>query len=132
MMIMQQKITCAINTTDNQILQQITDRILLSGIIANNIKPASKCIYFDAVWDDADIPTIIQKPNHNKAGAKPKKLVYEGAEATCGLVWKLRNEGHLSDAEIGLILDVSESTIARRRKKHLSDGSFHSDSKVMF
>lgn len=126
-----QKITCAINTTDNQILKQLTDRMLLSEITVTNIKPAAKCIYFDAVWDDADIPAIVQKPKHNKAGAKPKKLIYDGKDVTCGLVWQFRHEG-LSDAEIGLVLDASESTIARRRKKHLAEGSFCAESAVIF
>lgn len=128
-----QKITCAANTTDNLMFQQLTDRMLSSGIAVNNIKTASKYIYFDAVWDDTDMPKPPrQKSNHNKAGAKPKKLIYDGKNATCGLVWQLRNEMHLSDAEIGLILDVSESTICRRRKKHLSDGSFVENSAVIF
>ena len=126
-----QKITCAINTTDEQILQQITDRLLLTGISATNIKPSSKCIYFDAFWDDAE-PTTIKKPNSHKVGAKPKKLDYEGEEATCGMVWKLREQGHLSDGEIGMILGASESTIARRRKRHLADGSFGEGSAVVF
>lgn len=127
-----QKITCAANTTDNLIFQQLTDRIRLSGIAVSNIKTSSKYIYFDAVWDEDMPKPPIQKSNHNKAGAKPKKLIYDGKNATCGLVWQLRNEMHLSDAEIGLVLDVSESTIARRRKKHVADGGFVENSTAIF
>lgn len=128
-----QKITCAANTTDNLIFQQLTDRMLSSGIAVNNIKTSSKYIYFDASWDDTKIPAppAIQKPTHSRAGAKPKKLTYDDRNVTCGLVWRLRNDG-LSDAEIGLVLDVSESTICRRRKKHLSNGSFVEGSTVIF
>lgn len=125
-----QKITCAVNTTDHLLMQQFTDRMLLSGITTKNVKPTSKYIYFDASWDDANVPGI-PISSHNRAGAKPRKLTYDGGDATCGLVWKLRREG-LSDAEIGLILDASESTIARRRKKHLADGSFVEDSTAVF
>lgn len=126
-----QKITCAANTTDNLMFQQLTDRMLSSGIAVNNIKTSSKYIYFDAVWDDTDMPENPRPKSGHRAGAKPKKLIYDGKNATCGLVWQLRNNG-LSDAEIGLVLDVSESTIARRRKKHLSDGSFTENSTAIF
>lgn len=130
---MLQKLTCAANTTDNLIFQQLINRIRLSGITVNNIKTSSKYIYFDAAWDDTEIPTLFkQKSNLNRAGAKPKKLMYEGKEATCGLVWQFRNDGHMSDAEIGLVLNASESTICRRRKKHLADGNFVENSTVIF
>lgn len=125
------KIACAANTTDNLIFQQLTDRMALSGITIKNVIPSSKYIYFDAVWDDTD-KVIISTSRQNKAGAKPKKLIYDRRDATCGLVWQLRNDGHLSDAEIGLVLDVSESTIARRRKKHMADGSFVENSTAIF
>ena len=78
-----QKITCAANTTDNLMFQQLTDRMLSSGIAVNNIKTSSKYIYFDAVWDDTDMPENPRPKSGHRAGAKPKKL-YEDT----GYVWK--------------------------------------------
>lgn len=128
-----QKITCAVNTTDNLLFQQFIQRMFLSGITVDNIKHSSKCIYFDVHWDDTDMPAhAIQKPDHNKAGAKPKKLTYDGNAVACGFVWHLRNEGHLSDADIGLILGASESTICRRRKRHMANGEFFENSEIIF
>lgn len=129
-----QKITCAANTTDSLIFQQLADRMLLSGINVDNINHFSKYIYFDVHWNDADMlkPSVIQKSNHSNAGAKPKKLTYEGNAVACGFVWHLRNEGHLSDADIGLILGASESTICRRRKRHMENGEFFKNSECVF
>ncbi|MCM1219308.1 MAG: hypothetical protein NC548_32920 [Lachnospiraceae bacterium] len=72
------------------------------------------------------------KSGSKKAGAKPKQLIYNGEPVTCGFVFQLRNVKNLSDAEIGLIFDISESTIARRRKKHSAEGSFYAGSTVIF
>lgn len=129
-----QKITCAANTTDSLIFQQLADRMLLSGINVDNINHFSKYIYFDVHWDDTDMlkTSAIQKSNHGNAGAKPKKLIYEGNAATCGLVWNLRTQGHLSDADIGLVLGASESTICRRRKRHMANGEFFENSEIIF
>lgn len=129
-----QKITCAANTTDSLIFQQFVNRMLLSGIVVDNIKHLSKYIYFDVHWDDTDMlkTSAIQKSNHGNAGAKPKKLTYEGNAATCGLVWNLRTQGHLSDADIGLVLGASESTICRRRKRHMANEEFFENSECIF
>lgn len=126
-----QKITCAANTTDSLIFQQFADRMLLSGITVDNIKHFSKYIYFDVHWDDTDMLKT-SAANRSNAGAKPKKLTYEGNAVVCGFVWHLRNEGHLSDADIGLILGASESTICRRRKRHMENGEFFENSACVF
>lgn len=124
-------ITCAIKSDDPLLVQQFRDRLAIAAIKSTDLSSSgNKYTYLDLQWDDT-IP-IGSKHGFHRAGAKPKKLLYDGKIVTCGLVWQLREEGHLSDAAIGLILDASESTIARRRKKHLTDGNFHKDGNVIF
>lgn len=127
------KLTYAIYSDDADILQQFEDRLLLVGIQVKHIRSSDKYHYFDASWDDTDIPDLHIKGSRSRnAGAKPKQLLYNGNPATCGFIFQLRNVKNLSDAEIGMIFDVSESTIARRRKRHLSEGSFYENSTIIF
>ena len=127
------ELTCAINTNDKAIMQQFKDRLPSAKIKAIDLaSPNSKYTYLSLQWDDTDIPAAQKHHGNSHAGAKPKKLLYEGKPVTCGLVWHLREQEHLSDAAIGGVLDASESTIARRRKKHLADGNFHADSVTIF
>lgn len=123
---MVQTITCAVNSNNSAVLQQFIKRLSISGIKAHQGQPSEKYTYLQLIWDDADIP------RHKNAGAKPKKLQYEGKTATCAFVYWLRNEKKLSDAEIASLYDVSESTISRRRKKHMENGCFHEDSTAIF
>ncbi|MCM1222007.1 MAG: hypothetical protein NC548_46795 [Lachnospiraceae bacterium] len=125
------KLVYAADSNDADALGQFNDRLALSGIQTKQLNTSDRYSYFEAVWDDADIPA--PKSSHSKnAGAKPKPFIYNGKPVDCGFIYQLRNIKNLSDAEIGLIFDVSESTVARRRKKHLSDGSFYEDSTVLF
>lgn len=127
------KISYAVMSDDTDILQQFESRLAIVGIQVNLIKSSDRYSYFEASWDDADIPCQPFKNSRSRnAGAKPKQLIYNGSPVTCGFVFQLRNNKNLSDAEIGLIFDVSESTISRRRKKHLSDGNFYKDSSTIF
>lgn len=126
-------VTCAIKSSDGLIVQQFVDRLAAVGIKATDQTPSgSRYTYFDLHWDDEDTQTASRHRATHRAGAKPKKLLYDGKQATCGLVWHLRENEYLSDAAIGLVLDASESTVARRRKKHLADGDFYKDSDVIF
>ena len=122
-------VTCAIKSNDGLIIQQFAERLAAAGIKAiDRTAPRSKYAYLDLCWDDA-LPMHIQ--SNRKAGAKPRQLLHDGVPATCGLVWQMRADG-MSDAAIGLVLDASESTIARRRHKHLTDGDFCKGSNIVF
>ena len=125
-------ITCAIKSNDGLIVQQFVGRLAAVGIkAADQTPPDSKYTYFNLCWDDEDTQTASRHRATHRAGAKPKKLLHDGEQATCGLVWRLR-DGGMSDAAIGLVLDAAESTISRRRKKHMADGDFYFGSEVVF
>lgn len=126
-----QKLTIAVNSKDDILIQQFTARLLLVGIHSEKLKPSDKYCYFDITWDDSETDLPL-KHNIRNAGAKPKELQYHNSPITCGLVYQLRSQKHFSDAQIGAMLDVSESTICRRRKKHISDGSFYEGSNTIF
>ena len=128
-----QKIIYAVNSSDDNLLSQFIDRLSRAGIQTKQLESAAgKYSYFESVWNNAAEILPLPKRNHHTAGAKPKKLQYNGKSVTCGFIYLLRTQHHLSDAEIGALLDVSESTIARRRKKHSSDGNFYADSDTIF
>lgn len=117
-------ITCAVNTLNENILQDFKKKMAASRIHVTDIpqQANSRYVYFRLEWDN-DLP-------RQKAGAKPKKLFFKGKEADCSLIWKFRMEG-LSDAEIAAVLDIGESTVRRRRKKHLEDGDFYEGSTII-
>lgn len=126
-------LTYILQSDDKDIFHQLESRLSLVGIQTRHLKSSDKYSYLELSWDDADIPTPhLRNSNSKNAGAKPKQLVYDGKPVSCGIIYELRHTKNLSDAEIGLIFDVSESTIARRRKKHLSEGSFYEDSDIIF
>lgn len=126
------KITCALNSNNDILIQNFLSRLLLADIRAKILKSSDRYSYIDIAWDDSN-PALSAKPhNIRNAGAKPKELQYNNSPVTCGYVFQLRNQKHLSDAQIGAMLDVSESTICRRRKKHLSDSSFYEGSNTIF
>lgn len=126
-----QKLTLAVNSNDDILIQQFINRLLLVGIHSEQLKPSNKYCYLEITWNDSDTDLPL-KHNTRNAGAKPKELHYNNSPVTCGLVYQLRNQKHLSDAQIGAMLDVSESTICRRRKKHISDGNFYEGSNTIF
>lgn len=126
-----QKLTFAVNSNDDILIQNFLSRLLLANIQAKILKSSDKYSYIDITWNDSDI-NLPLKLNSRNAGAKAKILHYNNSPVTCGLIYKLRNEQHLSDAQIAALLNVSESTICRRRKKHFSDGCFYEGSKTIF
>ena len=128
-----QKITYVINSNDMDILQQFTDRLALVGIQTKHIKSSDKYIYCESCWSDLDTPNLqSNKHNSRNPGAKPKQLIHNAKPVDCGFIYQLKYSKNLSDAEIASLFDVSESTISRRRKKHLSDGTFYDGSDTIF
>lgn len=124
---MRHRITYAVHVEDGSAMEQFSGRLSSAGVQTKHLKSSERYSYFESSWDDADMPKA-----RGSAGAKPKKLLYKGEPVTCGFIYTLRNEKHLSDAEIGLLFDISESTISRRRKKHLDNGSFYEGSSDTF
>lgn len=124
------KIIFATNS-DKDTLQQFQNRLLMVGVQTKHLKSETRFNYFESTWDDTVIPKLAFKGNTN-AGAKPKQLIYNGESVTCSTIYQLRNYKHLSDAEIGSLFDISESTITRRRKKHISNGDFYDGSSIIF
>ena len=102
-------------------------KVLLSaGVQTKHLQSDSKLNYFESSWDDADSPA---KKN---PGPPSKELKYNGEAVTCGTIYQLRNKKNLSDARIGALFDMSESTITRRRKKHIANGDFYDGSTIIF
>lgn len=126
---MTHRITYAVHVEDGPAMEQFSGRLSSAGVQTRHLKSSDRYSYFESSWDDADMPKAHFK---GSAGAKPKKLRYKGNPVTCGFIHMLKNEKHLSDAEIGLLFDISESTISRRRKKHLDNGSFYEGSNDIF
>lgn len=127
-----QKITYVINSNDMNILQQFTDRLSMVGIQSKHIKSSDKYNYYESCWSDSDMPNQSNKHNSRNSGAKPKQLIHNAKPVDCGFIYQLKYSKNLSDAEIASIFDISESTVARRRKKHLSDGTFYDGSETIF
>ena len=107
-------------------LQQFQSRLLSAGIQTKHLQSDGKLNYFESSWDDADSPV---KKN---SGPQSKELTYNGEAVTCGTIYQLRNKKNLSDSRIGALFGISESTITRRRKKHVSDGDFYDGSTTVF
>ena len=124
------KIIFATNS-DEDTLQQFQNMLLMVGIQINHLKSEGKLNYYESIWDDANSPKMASKGNVN-SGAKPKQLIYNGEPVSCGTIYQPRNYKHLSDAEIGSLFDISESTVTRRRKKHISNGNFYDGSNIVF
>lgn len=124
------KIIFATNS-DEDTLQQFQNMLLMVGIQINHLRSEGKLNYYESIWDDANSSKMASKGNVN-SGAKPKQLIYNGEPVSCGTIYQLRNYKHLSDAEIGSLFDISESTVSRRRKKHISNGNFYDGSNIAF
>ena len=130
---MVQRIMYAIYPESEYTVQKFMDRLEIAGIYTNRIKSSDKYDYFESSWDDKEIPLLsVQKGNCRNAGAKMKQLEYKGKPVACGSVYFLKKQKNLSNAQIGELFQVSESTISRRIKKHSVDGNFNENSKTIF
>lgn len=128
---MVQRIMYAIYPEDNFAVQKFMERLALAGVQTEEIESSGKYAYFESSWEDTEIPEQFLKNSRN-AGAKMKQLRYNGKAVPCGAVYLAKSQKSLSNAQIGELFEVSESTISRRIKKHSADGNFHEGSKVMF
>lgn len=107
-------------------LQQFQNRLSTAGVQTKHLQSDGKLNYFESSWDDAD---SMAKKN---PGPPSKELKYNGESVTCGIIYQLRNKKNLSDSRIGSLFGISESTITRRRKKHISNGDFYDGSTTVF
>ena len=107
-------------------LQQFQSKLLSAGVQTKHLQSDSKLNYFESTWDDED------SPGKKNPGPPFKELKYNGEAVTCGTIYQLRNKKNLSDARIGALFGMSESTITRRRKKHISNGDFYDGSTTVF
>lgn len=64
--------------------------------------------------------------------AHTKQIEYKGHSVTCGTIYELKVTKGFSDYAISTLLNVSESTIWRRRKKHTENGDFYDGSTKIF
>lgn len=127
------KLNYVINSNDYDILQQFKEKLSLVGIETKPLKSSDKYCCFESSWNDSDAQNLhLKNSNSRNAGAKPKQLQYNGKPVTCGMVYQFRHTKNLSDAEIASLFDISESTVCRRRKKHISNGDFYSNSSTIF
>lgn len=61
-----------------------------------------------------------------------KQIEYKGHSVTCGTIYQLKEVKGFSDNAIATLLNVSESTVWRRRKKHIDNGDFYDGSTIIF
>ena len=61
-----------------------------------------------------------------------KQIEYKGHSVTCGAIYQLKEVKGFSDYAIATLLNVSESTVWRIRKKHLENGDFYDGSATIF
>ena len=64
--------------------------------------------------------------------AHRKQIEYKGHSVVCGTIYQLKEVKGFSDYAIATLLNVSESTVWRRRKMHTENGNFHADSTTIF
>ena len=124
------KLLFAVNSRDGFTIQKFIDRIQIVGIQTKQIKSSESYVCFEATWDSSVPGNATTNPRN--AGAKLKQLRYNGKAVPCGSVYLAKSQKKLSNAQIGELFGVSESTISRRIKRHLEDGDFHEKSKVIF
>jgi len=128
-----QRIMYAIYPESEYTVQKFMDRLKIAGIYTNRIKSSDKYDHFESTWDDEEIPELsVQKANCSNAGAKLKELRYNGKAVPCGSVYLAKSQKNLSNAQIGELFGVSESTISRRIKRHSADVNFYEGSKTIF
>ena len=129
-MVMVCKLLFAVNSRDDFTVQNFVDRIQSAGIQTSQIKYKESYKCFEATWDSSVSGNATTNPRN--AGAKLKQLRYNGKTVPCGSVYLAKSQKKLSNAQIGELFGVSESTISRRIKRHSADGDFHERSKVIF
>lgn len=120
-----------ITNGEQSVIDKFVRRISAAGISTTIVGRSGKNTMLESRWDDAVIAHKISLSKRENIGCPPKELTYEGKPVTCASVYGLRSQG-VSDARIAELLDVSESTITRRRKKHLKEGNFYANSKTRF
>ena len=64
--------------------------------------------------------------------AHTKQIEYKGHSVTCGAIYELKVVKGFSDDAISTLLNVSESTVWRRRKIHTENGDFYDGSTTIF
>ena len=64
--------------------------------------------------------------------AHRKQIEYKGHSVVCGTIYQLKEVKGFSDYAIATLLNVSESTVWRRRKKHMANGEFYNGSTTIF
>ncbi|MDE6568259.1 MAG: helix-turn-helix domain-containing protein [Lachnospiraceae bacterium] len=64
--------------------------------------------------------------------AHRKQIEYKGHSVVCGTIYQLKEVKGFSDYAIATLLNVSESTVWRRRKKHMANGDFYEGSTTIF
>ena len=64
--------------------------------------------------------------------ADTKQIEYKGDSVTCGAIYELKGTKGFSDYAISTLLNVSESTVWRRRKIHTENGDFYDGSTTIF
>ena len=124
------KLIFAVNSRDDSTVQNFVDRIQSAGIQISQIKYTESYKCFEATWDSNISGQITTNPRN--AGAKQKQLRYNGKTVSCGSVYLAKSQKNLSNAQIGELFQVSESTISRRIKRHSADGNFYEGSKTIF
>lgn len=112
---------------ESECMKQFRDRLQMIDVGMDYIGVHGKAYGYEIYFDD---PATFH--THKKIGAPQKTLITENGEnVTCGMVYSMKQKG-FSDASIAETLNSSESTITRRRKKHISDGSFFEGSLTIF
>lgn len=130
---MKHSIIYVIKKEDDVFMQEFIERLQCVEIQTRKINDTEKYTYYESSWDDVDIfKAPMKEHNPRNAGAKPKEIRYKDKPVSCGFIYLLRKQNHLSDAEIASLFDISESTISRRRRKHIENGNFYENSKVVF
>ena len=124
------KLLFAVNSRDDSAVKNFVDRIQSAGIQTSQIKYNESYKCFEATWDSSVPGNATTNPRN--AGAKLKQLRYNGKAVPCGSVYLAKSQKNLSNAQIGELFQVSESTISRRSKRHSADGNFYEGSKTIF
>ena len=112
-----QKIKYIVNADVDSAMEDFKVRLLFSGIQTEKINSSGHYICYESVWDSSMIPEPVKQKNPRNAGAKLKVLNHNGKPVSCGAVFLLKSQKHLSDSAIGELLNASGSTVSRRIKK---------------
>ncbi len=127
-----QRIRYIVNAGDDSVMGEFMDRLLFSGIQTEEINSSGNYICYQSVWNNSILSEPVKQKNPRNAGAKLKVLNHNGKPVSCGAVFLLKSQKHLSDSAIGELLNASGSTISRRIKRHMENGNFYNNSKTIF